>query len=332
MIGVGLREFINFGKETTNGTAVVPTRSLRIVSHTLGLDQSELESDDLAEDYHSTDELHHGIAKVPGDVVVEAAYLGEELFYHDLLGTYTFTLNSPAAGQHSHKFWFRPDLAHDFIPGLTIEGMVSISGALKQVKWTGMHVARLVQQLNAGGFLGNTWTFIGRDETAVTAAAAAFPARNKVRSNQASLVQIGAAAAKVYGGTITWGLPRDEERNHYGQASIREAIKNGRPMCTFEGEMEWSNDAADEAFDLYELYRSRSTTTKPVLITHAGPTLGGGTYGHNTGLPQCRVMRATRPVQDRGIIKATITMRSSGVGANAPYIELVNNTGAQVTT
>lgn len=182
------------------------------------------------------------------------------------------------------------------------------------------------------GFLKHTWSFVGKSQEMVTAAAASFPARLKVRSALATGVTVGAASAKLYGATITWEQPRDEERKHYGQLYIREPVRNDRPTCRFEGELEWSDAAADESADLYELFRAQSATTKAVTFTFTGPVLSGGNYSMIVTIPQAKIVGDTPVAQGRGIVRCNIKARNVGVGANAPYIQLVNATGAKVTT
>ena len=68
---------------------------MRIIDCSLRHVKDPFFSESLNPDWHQ--QLYYGQGRVEGSVVMENVYTGQELFWHSLFGTYTYTNDSPAA-------------------------------------------------------------------------------------------------------------------------------------------------------------------------------------------------------------------------------------------
>ena len=147
-IGVAANSWVAYAPETVWGTPVAATHFLRFKGESMSLVQDAIRTEAFRAGYQPT--VAFSNKHTEGDIIVEPAFQGRELWYHALFGTYT--VSDVGTQDWEHLFEYDVDAgAHDFISGLTIEVVRGIEA--KAFEYAGCLPTQLVVDAPADGLL-----------------------------------------------------------------------------------------------------------------------------------------------------------------------------------
>jgi len=321
--GKGIDSYVGFGGEVTHGTAGTIDQYLRIVSHTLAVQKEAFKTQSLNDDWH--DDLYYAASKNEGDLVFELQYTGAELFWHSLFGTYTFGVDTPVAGTHTHGFTFVPS-TNAFPKGITAQPDTGIGGS-DETKFLGLHVTKATIQFNNGEIPKVTFGTVGGAGWARGASLTpTFQTFNPVLPAHKSLLSLGGVGITILDGSIDIEVPRPD-REHYGEAYFKEHLIQGRPVATFNFNCEYASESGEDTDALYEAYLNETELTG-LVIQHQGDVITGATKESMT-LTGTKVWITGDPpnVDGEGLVNLSVQGEiTEGLG-----LTFINDTGAAVT-
>lgn len=325
----GSDAYIGFGGETTYGTKGTIDQWLRVVSMSPKNGKPPFIS--RSRRSRMPRKIYFGQKRAELDISVESLYTGTELWWHALLGSYTFLTGVPAAGTHTHLF----TQGSSYPTGISMEPVMGLQVASAYTYGLlGMMPQKLSLDFTEEQPLTETWSFIGQQEDApAIPSAATFPADDLVLPNQMTTLSIdGSNAVQLVSGSIEINVPRAADRMHFGKGKVAEPIVNGPIDITYQFTMEWEAGSAADAQSQYQNFIDEAVSGS-LGITFEGDIITGVTKNKmQIALPESQVIGETPSVQDDGIVQATITGRGTdSTGANALSVTFINDTASQVT-
>lgn len=323
MPAVGKDSYLAFGGEVSNGAAS-PTLDLflRILSENMAHQKDTFTSEELSADWH--DAVYYRAGRNAGDIAFEMNYTGFELLLHSLLGTYTYSVDTPVAGTNFHVFTHVP--ATNSYPAGIAGQVVRGLGTSQEMTYLGQHVSKMVFEFANGQIVRVTVTFAGTGYEQGAATSPTFPTKLPVLPAHKSTLTLGGNTVTILNGTVTVELPLADDREHYGETLYKEALRRGRPMCTFSLDCELDTASGANSMDLYEDYLEENEITGLVL-THQGDIITGATrYQFSINATKAWITGDSPSVQDSGVVPITINGRVT----DGLSLSLINAT-AQVT-
>ena len=328
VLAVGSSSYLGFGGETTYGTAGTIDQWLKVIS----MNPSDAKPNFVSRSRRSSapKKIYFGQKRAEMELVAEELYTGTELFWHSLLGGYTFSADTPVASAHTHTFLF----GGSYPTGITLEPYLGLTGAYAY-QLLGMQVTKARIEITEEQPLAITWSFVGQQEATapVTASSPTYPADDLLLPNDVTALTLGGTAANVLSGFVEITNPRAASRMHYGAGAVAEPVVNGPLSIQFQLTMEWeANTVNEDAQELYADFKSE-TTSGAMALNFQGPLITGATYNTwGLTLPEVTIVGETPTVQDDDIVQSTITGIGTIGGGGAPMtLILVNETGSQVT-
>jgi len=345
--GRGFKEYLGFGVESTNGTAVAATSWLKVLGNTPRVDRQPTEDPILREDM-ATEVLY--MAEGSGfDTNLRVNYEGHELLYHSLLGTYNFT-DLTTAGLHT--FTYNPTDTHDFLEGLTLysnQGLPTDPGVGDNdgIRIAGCLPTQCTWTFNARDYLREAWTFEGAGHSWTPNQTPTFPTVVPVLGRHAGTTG-GSAGAKigftagttnvsVRSGTITFAMPRDEDGYVYGNTVRPRMERTGPPVIEFEFECEMDDQTKGGKELLEDIAGDSPGASAPheLSITHeTGDNIPGHTGPYSWKITgNFYVFGQPASVQDNGLVRFNLTGRFTyDSGGARPTVQLQNGTTTKVTS
>jgi len=271
-IGKGISSHIGFGGEVTYGTKGAIDLFYRVLTENLRHVKETFVSESLNPDWN--DFIYYGQGKNEGSIVFEQGYTGLELFWHSLLGTYTYSVDTPVAGVNSHAFAYDPT-TNAFPVGMSIEAIRGIAGT-KEMSYLGMKTMKATIEFTPGQLMRTTFDMVGSGYSRGAATAATFPTDNFIVPNQKTTLTVNGTALTVLSGSIEVEVILADSREHYGELFFKEPIIIGRPTGAVTLECEYSDGTGADSDALMQAYQDETELTGPVL-THEGAILTGVT-------------------------------------------------------
>jgi hypothetical protein len=269
------------------------------------------------------------------DVNLRANYEGQELFWHALLGTYTFNVDTPGAGDNQHIFSYDPAGTHDFIEGFSLYGDLGLAAADAAGNCpviAGALPTQAVIEMNPRDYMRLAWTFAGAKQTWAAAPTATFPTRLPVLGRNASTPVISNSAVKFRSARITISLARDEDRFVYGQDYRAKALRVDKLRAQISAEVE-IDTTASAGLDLWQDLQARGASAPHNLaISHSSDgTISGGTQPYSFAVSGAFGLRAVgNSVQDGGVVMASI--EGELLSSTTLSVTITNGIGSQVTS
>jgi hypothetical protein len=322
-LGLGLKSLMGFAKEAFwAGTGAVgdgnftdPTNFSRIISITPENKTTNAVDPEMSENMDTG--VYWMIGEAGCEVVMNNLYEGEELFWHSLLGSYTYTeLEALYVGNHTMSY--NPTTGgHDFCNlAIGASFFEQSPGSNRWIGMTGGKVTRAVVEGNANDFMRTTFTLTGQkwkvvDDTNITPIT--YPARLPVlgveAGNAGGQFAVGGANVKADTWRLTLELPRAEGRYHYGSNFVAEPTFVDHLQGTIEANVELDlNTSAG-----WELYQETlappegALTTWPISIGHATsyniPDQAGTTKYNYAFSGKFQVEGEQPAISDAGIVR-----------------------------
>lgn len=319
--GKGINSWIGFGAEVTPGTKGVIDLFARLVDNSLKHQKDLFAPESQSPDWHNS--MYYTAGRNVGSLVFEQTYTGLELWWHALMGTYTFTLNAPVASTNTHAFSFVP--ATNNHPAISGEAIRGIGGA-KELSYLGLRPTKATVEFGPRKLMRTTFDLFGLGYSRAAATAPTFPTfRPVVPAHKATLTANGTAIS-VLSGRVEIEVPRSEDREHYGEAVYKDGVVIDRPRAKFQFEMEFGDESGIDSDALLQLYEA-GTKLSGVAMTHGGDIITGATkYGFNILASGGYVEEATPTTVGNKITGVTV----SGTLTDGVTTTMINAT-AQVT-
>jgi len=278
-------------------------------------------SESLGPDWHG--DVFYSAGRNEGPVVFEQVYTGIELFWHTLLGTYTYSVDTPVAGANTHAFTHVASTnAH---PKMSIEAIRGIGGTSER-SYLGMYATKATVEFAPRQAVRTTFDMVGQGFSLSAATAKTFPTAALVLPAHKSTLTLGGTALSVLSGSIEIELSRADGREHYGEALYKEPVVDDRPMSNFTLECEY-DDSSGVDVEQYLLDFESGTKITGLVLAHQGDIVVGATQEEFTiSATHAQILEATPSTQDNGITKVSITGRLL-TGISVTFI----NATAQVT-
>lgn len=336
MSGPGIKPttWIGTAKETIWGTGVAATQYLRLVSEGLKEQKDQVKSKAARQGYLPNTRFTPKRAE--GDVTIESAYAGREIWLRALFGYYSFSADTPMAGVNTHVFKFDP-ANNDFPQGISLEPYRGIADAGKGHRFLGMLPHQLVFDLQDDDILTEAWSFYGRNEERITPSATtpSFNDEDFIMGKDSNVLTFsGGTSVTMRNGKITFAVPRDNNRPDYGSQYKGQPIVIGMPTAGFEGEIEWDTAAGVNASALLDFYLNDSNPIAGVTMSWEGGQIGATAtnYGMTITLPMVKVIGDEPNVDNNeGIVTMPLKLDVMDPdGSSAPSITLINDS-AEVT-
>lgn len=267
----GINAYAGFGAETTVGTKGTIDLFHRIVDCSLKHQKDLFASESLNPDWHS--ELYYSAGRNVGSIVFEQTYTGLELWWHALLGTYAFTLNSPVTGANTHTMTFAPTTNNH--PALSVEKIVGIGGA-KEVAYLAIRPTKATVEFGPRKPMRTTFECVGMGTSRSAATAPTFPTFRPVLPAHKSTLTVNGTTLSVLSGRIEATVPRADDREHYGDSVYKDAVVVDRPDASFQFEAEFGDDTGADTDALLALYEA-GTKLSGLVLTHQGDIVTGAT-------------------------------------------------------
>ena len=340
-LGLGLKSLIGFAPEATWGaTFTSPTHFSRVISLTPNNKTTTATDPEMTEDMDTG--VYWMINDAGCDIVMNNLYDGEQLFWHSLLGTYTYS-DLVAAEEGLHAFTYDPTGDHDFLPGLAIGACFFEAPETADSRWIGMnggHVTKAVIEGDANDFLRTTFTLAGKAWKVAGAAGytPTYPARRPVLGVHGGTAGgtfiIGNTAVKASDWRVTLEVPRAEGRYHYGESAVAEPVRVDKLRGTVEATIEL-DITTSAGWDLYKqaiIEPETAQTVQTLTIIHDNGELISSSQNYRFTIDgDFLVMGDSPTISDAGIV--TFNLRGNLVNnGNDIIVSMANGTSAKVTT
>lgn len=322
-LGRGIIGHIGLGGETSFGSKGTIDQFLYIISETLHHQKDPFMSESANPGWHM-DVFMSGGRNI-GGVTFELTYTGLELLFHSIFGTYTFSVDTPVAGAHTHAFAFNPS-TNSFPTGISAEVVRGIGGT-REKSYLGLHVSKVTINFEPRKVPTITFDFLGTGFSSGAATSATFAVPSFVLPAHKNSLTIDGAIVTILSGSITFEVPRDGEREHYGEALYKEAVIIGRPMANFSFQVEQDDASGADTDALVEAYEEE-TEVSSLSIVHQGDIITGTTNEAMSISGTKAKITAAFP-QNQG--KTINTFSVDGTITQGLTMSFINDTGAQVT-
>lgn len=319
----GINAYIGYGGEgATPGTKGTIDLFSRLVSGSMKAMKDPFFSESLTP--HWDGDMFYSAERAEGPLVFEVAYTGLELFWHSLFGTYTFSTATPVAGTHTHAFTFAPTTnAH---PALSIEQVTGIGGSLEEA-FLGCYPQKATIEFRPRQVPKVTFDMVGMGHSVGAATSPTIPADKYVLPAHKTTLTLGGAALTILSGSLEFEVPRQADREHYGETVYKEAVVRGRPKAQFSLECEWSDASGADVAAFRTNYHAGAEITGLVL-THQGDIITGATkYQWGIAATNAFIKAAFPSIQGEETVKCTVEGQVTGGLA----LTMINATAAQVT-
>ena len=285
----GISSHAGFGVETTWGTKGTIDAFYRIVSENLRHFKEPFVSESLNPDWN--DFLYYGHGRNEGSIVFEAGYTGLELFWWALMGTYSYTADTPVAGANTHTFTYDPT-TNVFPTGLSIEAVRGIGGT-DEVAYLGMFPTKATIDFTPNQLSKVTFDMVGQGFSRGAATASSFPTDNFMVPSHVTALTINGTALTVRSGTIEIEVARDGQREHYGDSLVKFPEIIGRPIAYFNFECDFSDETGVDTDALLQAFEDETELSGPI-ISHQGNIVTGATKEQFVlTATNCWIMEAT---------------------------------------
>lgn len=298
----GIDSYAGFGGEVTYGTKGTIDLFLRIISNQLVHMKDPFFSEALDPDWQQ--DMYYSGGRNQGSLGFEQRYTGLELFYHALMGTYTYAVDTPVASTNTHTFTYVPS-TNSFPVGLSIEAIRGIGGT-SEIAYLGMMPGGVTIEFAPRQLLRSTWDLVGQGFSRSAATSPTLVITNPISPSHKTALTLGGNTITILRGSLKVLTPRADDREHYGEALYKEVVINGRPMAefSFEGEFDDSSNADNEQF--LQDYEDE-TLIDGLVLTHQGDIITGATnYEFGISSTKAKIKAATPTVQDQGATKVTV--------------------------
>lgn len=314
--------YVGFGGEVTPGTAGTIDQFLRVVDSNIRFMKDPFFSQENNPGWH--DEMYYRAGKSQGPVVFEDAYTGLELYWHAMFGTYSFTINSPVSGAHTHAFSFVPSTNNH--PAISIEQVEGLGGSTERT-YLGMRPEKATVEFAPGKILTTTFDMVGMGYQVGSATAPTFQTKYPVLPSHKSSFTLGGNNITALSGSIEFTVPRASDREHYGDSVFKDPIVRGRPQATFKLEGEWDNSTGADLEQFLQDYEAENKITGLVL-GHQGGIITGATPRSWQMASSYAKIKASQP---QGGQEQVTRVTVEGQILSSLTLVLVNGTGTAVT-
>jgi hypothetical protein len=265
---IGGKGFLGIGKETTYGTAVAPTKYLRLMSESLGLEFPHEFDDQLTGEVFRTNP-YEGQKKVSGDIVTKCHFEGMELLLYQLMGDGA-TPGTLVTGVGKWDFVAASDGA---LPtGLTLH----MNRHLKKWPYEGCKITSAEFRYESGKALEATFSILGETLGATAACdTASFPTHSPVLATYGALTIDGTPrCTMVKSARIRIENGLEEDMYTICSNEIVEPERGG--LCRISGELEiwWDTTMITAVHDKFA-----AGTVAALVITHTGGEIPGSSPG-----------------------------------------------------
>lgn len=267
----GVNSFAGFGAETTVGTKGTIDLWHRVVDFNLKHQKDLFVSESLSPDWQTA--MYYAAGRNIGSVVFEQTYTGLELWWHALLGTYTYQVSTPVAGANTHTMTFAP--ATNAHPSLSFEAVRGIGGT-KELAYLGIRPTKATIEFAPKKPMRTTFELFGLGFSRGAPATATFPTFRPVLPAHKTVLTANGTALSVLSGRMEIEMPRAEDREHYGDTVYKDGVIVGRPGASFQFEAEFGDDAGADVDALLQLYEA-GTKLSGLVLTHQGDIVTGST-------------------------------------------------------
>lgn len=262
--------YIGFGGETTPGTKGTIDLFHRAIDFSLEHVKDLFSTESQGPDWRS--EYYYSAGRNVGTIVFEQTYTGLELFWHALMGTYTFAAGAPVATVNTHTMTYVASTnAH---PAISIEGIRGV--AAKERSYLGMRPSKATVEFSPKQILKTTFEFAGMGTSKAAATTATFSTFAPVLPAHKSTLTVHGTALSVLSGQFEISVPRADDREHYGEAVFKDAVVIGRPTAKFSMEVEFGDEAGIDTEALLTLFEA-GTALSGVVMAHQGNIITGAT-------------------------------------------------------
>jgi len=269
-VGLGMRSFIGFGKESTWGVPVTRTNFIELISESISKQVGRIESNSILRRGVRNTHVIAGQIDVAGDLVFDATYGGWLKLAEQAFGTKVTSqpdiTNAPSAYQHVFTIADTPPA------GLTVEVFRDSSQFVtepnKSFVYRGMKVSSLELSCGTDEILRVACNMIGTDET---------------RQSKSSESYSSSRVAVYHQGVVKWNTTDIEvgqfsiridnglgARPKLGSQYSREPVPENKLAVTGSFEMEF---ASWEQYDDFS-----NTTERQFEVEFLGSLLGGTIY------------------------------------------------------
>lgn len=267
----GVNAYVAFGGETTVGTKGTIDLFHRILDFSLKHQKDLFASESLSPDWQS--ELYYSAGRNVGSIAFEQTYTGLELFWHALMGTYTYAVNTPVAGANTHTMTFSPSTNNH--PSISAEKVVGIGGS-KELSYLGLRPTKATVEFGPRKPMRTTFELFGLGYSRAAATAATFPTFRPVLPAHKTALTVNGTALSVLSGRVEIDVKRAEDREHYGDSLFKDAPVIDRPDAKFQFETEFGDESGIDSDALLQLYEA-GTKLSGMVLTHQGDIVTGST-------------------------------------------------------
>lgn len=272
----GPNVYAGFGAEVTVGTKGTIDLFHRIVDCSFKHQKDLFASESLEPDWQT--ELYYTAGRNIGSIVFEQGYTGLELWFHALLGSYSYTVNSPVSGANTHVFSFAA--ATNNHPALSVERIVGIGGT-KEAAFLGVRPMKATIEFGPRKPMRTTFECVGLGTSRSAATAPTFVTPRRVLPSHKSVLTANGTALSILSGRIEMNVPRADDREHYGDPLYKDAVVVGQPTASFQFEAEFGDDSGADTDAILALYEA-GTKLSGLVLTHQGDIVVGSTKYTNT--------------------------------------------------
>ena len=318
-----INAWVGYGAEVTHGTKGVIDLFNRIISSNLRHVKDTFTSESHSPDWHQ--DIYYSAGRNEGSLTFEQVYTGLELFYHSLMGTYTYSVDTPVAGANTHAFTFVPS-TNSFPVGLSLEDIRGIGGT-DELSYLGMHASKLTLEWAPRQAMHATFDFYGTGRSRSAATSETFPTLDLVLPAHKASLKLGGNELTVLSGSMDIEIPRASEREHYGEAYYKEAVVRGRPVANFSLECEF-NDAVGADTDAFLVDFEDENEIVGLYLQSQGDIVTGATQEEFTITGAKAKIKASTPATQAGEEITTVTVE--GQIYQGLSFTMINDT-AQVT-
>jgi hypothetical protein len=266
----GVNAYVGFGGEITVGTKGTIDLFHRVIDFNFEHVKDLFASESLGPDWHP--DMYYAAGHNVATVVFEQTYTGLELFWHGLMGTYTYGVNTPVSGANTHTMTYVA--ATNAHPSISIEGVRGV--ATKERSYLGMRVTKATVEFKPRSIVKTTFDLVGLGTSTAAATTATFPTFAPVLPAHKSTLTLNGTALSVLSGTIEIAVPRAEDREHYGDALYKDAVVIGRPTAKFNFECEFGDESGIDTAAILALFEA-GTVLSGFVLTHQGNIITGAT-------------------------------------------------------
>lgn len=270
---IGLNSYVRTGKEATYGGPVTRDHSVPIRSESIALSEPPLESESIQEIGVRGDRNVQGPVDIGGDLVIEGQYVGIGRFIEYALGNVSSAQPDPTNASTAYKHTYT--VVDELPTSLTIEVFRGNQQATfdaddrnKAFLYDGCQISQINFSQSVDALLILTVSIIARQVTEVTKTTFSPSTSGLFRFSQATLTW-GGTQLDVSDVSITVNNNLDDARRFIGSRHRSRAVRNSWLEVTGTFSTEFQN------LDQYNDFRN--ATQRELIITWAGPVIGGST-------------------------------------------------------